>query len=64
MTDNVITALHRGFMKQDNGWVTPFNGYQYKLTEHTQSWQDSRRICQRLGGDLIVYGFRDVAVGE
>ena len=49
-------------MELKDGWVAPFNGYQYKITPNYQSWVASRNVCQSLGGDLIVHGFRDHAV--
>ena len=49
-------------MELDDGWIAPFNGYQYKATMRSQSWDESRSICQSWGGDLIVYGFRDLTI--
>jgi len=51
-----------GYMHLDDGWITPFNGYQYKETSTIQSWEDSRTICKNWGGDLAVYGVRDIAI--
>jgi len=48
----------------DDGWISPFNGYQYKLNPNEQVWDASRSVCQSRGGDLIVHGFRDYAVKE
>ncbi|CAK8695843.1 unnamed protein product [Clavelina lepadiformis] len=41
------------------GWYAPSNGYQYKVLISRQSWQESRRLCQDLGGDLAVAGTRN-----
>ena len=49
----------QGFMELHDGWISPLNGYQYKVNSILQSWNDSRRTCQSWGGDLIVHGFRD-----
>jgi len=59
---NITRALQRGYMELDNGWITPFNGYKYKVTPDQRTWNESRRVCQSWGGDLIVHGFRDYAV--
>ncbi|XP_076824182.1 CD209 antigen-like protein 2 isoform X1 [Clavelina lepadiformis] len=46
----------------ESGWYTPSNGYQYRLTETEQNWQESRRLCQAMGGDLAAVGMRNVAI--
>ncbi|XP_076824190.1 CD209 antigen-like protein C [Clavelina lepadiformis] len=46
----------------ESGWYTPSNGYQYRLTETQQNWQESRRLCQAMGGDLAAVGMRNVAI--
>ncbi|XP_076824194.1 CD209 antigen-like protein C [Clavelina lepadiformis] len=46
----------------ESGWYTPFNGYQYRLTETEQNWQESRRLCQAMGGDLAAVGMRNVVI--
>jgi len=38
---------------------TPFNGYRYKVNVNTETWDESRNVCQSWRGDLIVHGFRD-----
>ena len=32
--------------------------YVYQLTPKSQSWQESREVCQNWGGDLAVYGVK------
>jgi len=59
LRDDITRALQRGFMELDDGWITPFNGYQYKVNNNRLTWNDSRSVCQSWGGDLIVHGFRD-----
>ena len=44
------------------GWYTPGNSYQYFVTSTSQSWQNSRILCQQLGGDLASIGLRDFDV--
>ena len=51
--------LLRGYSNLNDQWIAPFNGYQYKITESTHSWEESRRICQDWGGEMVVYGVRD-----
>ena len=46
----------KGYKHLGDGWVTIFNGYQYKKTPRAQSWEASRSTCQSWGGDLAVYG--------
>jgi len=55
-------SLLLGYIELDDGWIFPFNGYQYKAILIRNSYDVSQTICQNLGGDLIVYGFRDDAV--
>ena len=55
---NDSTGL-RGYVELEDGWISPFNGYQYKVNDTRQSWNESRIACQSWGGDLIVHGFRD-----
>ena len=64
VSDNFTALVQRGYLELDDGWITPLNGYQYKITPTSQSWDDGRRICQSWGGDLIVYGFQDIAIIE
>ena len=59
---NMSAALLRGYMTLDGGWIAPFNGYKYKATATSQSWNASRSLCQEEGGDLAQYGVRDVAI--
>ena len=44
----------------DSGWFNGLNGYQYKVTPNAQTWEESRRVCQSMSGDLAAEGFRDV----
>ena len=53
-------ALRRGYMKLDDGWIAPFNGYQYKVTTNFTSWDVNRQICRNVGGDLIGKKFQEV----
>ena len=43
----------------EDGWVSPLNGFQYKKTSITQTWQKSREVCQSWGADLASYGIQD-----
>ena len=64
VSDNFTAIVQRGYMELDDGWITPLNGYQYKATPNSQTLDQGRTICQNWGGDLIVYGFQDVAIVE
>jgi len=46
-------------MELGDGWITPFNGYQYKVSTEWLSWDAGRNVCQSWEGDLIAHGFRD-----
>jgi len=59
LRDNITRAFLCGYMELEDGWITPFNGYQYTVIDHLQTWDESRSVCQSWRGDLIVYGFRD-----
>jgi len=59
VSDISTASLLRGFVELDDGWIAPFNGFQYKMNVKKRTWIDSRKICQSWGGDHIVYGFRD-----
>ncbi|CAK8695844.1 unnamed protein product [Clavelina lepadiformis] len=48
----------------DVSWYSPLNGYQYKVLSSTQSWEESRRLCQGLGGDLAAVGMRNLTMRE
>ncbi|CAK8684732.1 unnamed protein product [Clavelina lepadiformis] len=52
-------ALNRERALHDPDWHTPFNGYQYRLTPLTQSWQASRTVCQDMHSDLAVIGVQN-----
>jgi len=58
LRDNITRVFQRGFMELEDGWITPFNGYQYKTTPNLGC---CRSVCQSWGGDLIVHGIRDHA---
>jgi len=55
-----ITSLFSAF--PEAGWYTPWNGYQYRVTNTKSSWHTSRGECQRYGGDLAVIGMRNTAI--
>ena len=57
--ENISASLLRGFAELEDGWISPFNEYQYKVTRIRESWTASRRKCQVWGGDLVVHGVRD-----
>jgi len=38
------------------------NGYIYKLTSSSQSFQDSRTVCRRMTGQLAYVGVRNSTV--
>ena len=59
-TANLKAALLRGYIIMEDGWIAPFNGYQYKASPNRQTWNESRSLCQQWGGDLAQYGARDV----
>ena len=52
-------VILRGFLQLGDGWISPLNGFQYKLTETTQTWYSSRSQCQGMGGDLATHGIQD-----
>ncbi|XP_076809671.1 alpha-N-acetylgalactosamine-specific lectin-like [Clavelina lepadiformis] len=52
------------YQQPDDGWYAPSNGYQYKVMTSTQSWEESRRLCQDLSGDLAAVGMRDLTIRE
>ena len=58
VTINMFSALHRGYIELNDGWFSPFNGYQYKIARRA-SWQNSRSSCQLMRADLVVYGVQD-----
>ncbi|XP_076808329.1 CD209 antigen-like protein A isoform X2 [Clavelina lepadiformis] len=45
----------------EDGWFASSNGYQYKMTISAQSWQESRMLCSKMGGDLAAVGMRNLA---
>ena len=53
-------ALHRGYTTKSNAWVVPLNGHQYRAATGGLSWNESRSLCQQLGGNLAQYGIQDV----
>ena len=59
---NMTTALLlQGFIMMENGWIAPFNGYQYKASPGFHTWSAGQAFCRSWGGDLAQYGVRDVA---
>ena len=52
-------VFRRGFLRLDDGWINPLNGFQYKLIATDGGWQNSRRACQTVGGDLATHGIQD-----
>ena len=44
----------------DPGWNDGDYGYQYQVTSERLNWEDSRKECQRLGGDLAHIGIRNL----
>ena len=42
----------KGYISLPDGWVNPFNGYQYILNETELAWKDARTSCQEMGGNL------------
>ena len=55
-----FSVLKGGVIELEDGWITPLNGYQYKLTTTTGSWSESREKCKLWNADIIVYGFIDI----
>ena len=60
--NSVFAESLRGYITLNDGWIAPFNGYQYKVTSSRQNWQNSRQICHGWGGDLVVHGVIDMGV--
>ena len=60
--NSVFAGSLRGYITLNDGWIAPFNGYQYKVTSTRQDWQASRQTCRGWGGDLAVYGVIDMGV--
>ena len=56
-----MNALLRGYAVIKDAWIAPFNGYRYKLYPAQLKWDKSRAVCQNWGGDLAVYGIRNLA---
>ena len=52
--------MEQGYEILDDGWVTMFNGYTYKMTNSSQPWQQSQDICKKWGGDLAVVGVQSM----
>ena len=62
---NRTAALAHGEIELEEGWFSPLNGYQYKVSTSShvgQQWIETRRICQSWGADLIVHGVRDARI--
>ena len=60
--ENRTAALIRGEIELEEGWYSPLNGYQYRATTSHENWDETRRICQSWGADLIVHGVRDTRI--
>ena len=62
VTIKIITFLdlYHGYKNLSDGWVTLFNGYQYKPTSGKLTWNQSRKFCQNWGSDLAVYGIQNM----
>ena len=58
----ITSLLKRTYVELDNGWITPFNGFQYKKFNTSNTWPKCRAFCQNLGGDLVVHGIRDSVI--
>jgi len=43
--DNISFALQSEYMELDDGWNSPFNGYQYKVSTEWLSWDAGRNVC-------------------
>ena len=55
----ISAAFYYGYLELEGGWITPLDGFQYKLVTTAQSWQRSRNACQRMGGDLATHGVQN-----
>ena len=55
----IRTILNRSYVMLEDEWIGLFNGFQYKLSNESLSWNESRKICEAWGSDLIVHGVRD-----
>ena len=54
-----LAVIRRGFLQLDDGWISPLNGFQYKIVAASGGWQYSRNACQTVGGDLATHGIQD-----
>ena len=54
-----LAVIRRGFLRLDDEWISPLNGFQYKLIATGGGWQYSRDACQTMGGDLATHGIQD-----
>nr|XP_002121230.2 C-type lectin domain family 4 member F-like isoform X2 [Ciona intestinalis] len=48
------------FIVNSIGWYSSANGYKYHVKTTKSNWDDSRRYCKSLGGDLSAGGMRNV----
>jgi len=46
----------------DPEWFNAGSCYEYFLIQTKKPWQESRELCQGLGGDLAHKGIRDLNV--
>ncbi|XP_078495519.1 uncharacterized protein LOC100175938 isoform X2 [Ciona intestinalis] len=47
------------FIVNSIGWYSSANGYKYHVKTTKSNWDDSRRYCKSLGGDLGAAGMRN-----
>ena len=52
-------VIRRGFLRLDDGWISPLNGFQYKIVAANGGWQNGRGACQTVGGDLATHGIQN-----
>ena len=63
LSKSMIKKIFSNGILFSDGWFTSLHGYQYKNTSSNgKTWEESRRICQNWGGDLMVHGVRDPAI--
>ncbi|CAK8695694.1 unnamed protein product [Clavelina lepadiformis] len=57
--EELIVALQNRRLIPCAGWYSPNNGFQYQLSSTKQNWQESRMLCQQIGGDLAALGIKN-----
>ena len=50
------------FLRLFDGWVSPLNGYKYKVNGQTLTWSASQNVCQNEGGNLVAERFQSMEV--